>query len=205
MNDIFSAHQAGVAGRPQNEHRRSAEFNLLSSDNNRLWGVAITRSFEKLATLRLAKYALRRIGLDGAERRESAADGGDVKLLAQDVLAEYKGNIELIESLSETYGFDYILFWQPSVYNKDTLSEFEETMAAKRSGARELFLNTTDALSSDAQLGVNPRFHDLSGLFADTADAYFLDFCHLSERGNEWVAMAIYPHLRRVVLTRDAE
>ncbi len=45
--------------------------------------------------------------------------------------------------------------------------------------------------ANPTELLADPRFHDLSGMFAQNEDLIFIDYCHTTESANERVAAAI--------------
>ena len=182
INDVFSAFQSGVAGIPQNESNRRAEFNLSNAPTRMLGEIGRGSSL-----YRLVKGVGRR--LHGEPRAGVVADPDRVNRLAEEVAEAYWGNIALVQHLARRYGFKPLFYWQPLVFDKNPLSHFEERQAKI---GEALLPSGFHRLARSRVLNHKDRqghaFHDLSGIFKDTQEPMFIDFAHLGEVGNERVA-----------------
>ena len=116
--------------------------------------------------------------------------------LAEDVVRLYRGNLEILDALSRHYGFRYSAYWQPVVFSKRDPSRYEQTQIDKMEYVRSFFLDVYRRVAADSALRANPHFHNLSDIF-DGAGPVYLDFCHITERGNGIVARRIYEDLCR--------
>jgi lysophospholipase L1-like esterase len=173
-NDAYSAYQQRRAGLPQNEFNRVQEF------NSSIW----SRASNDLSIIRLINGIFAR--LKSSAHSENAVEN---KALADDVLDVYEKNVEIISALAERYSFKALFYWQPTIFDKKNLTEYEENERQRLSEMRP-FLEVTNKSFRQRDFARNAKstFHDLSLLFADVREPLFLDWCHLGETGNEYVA-----------------
>lgn len=199
VNDSFSAYQQQAAGHPQNESNRVREFNLSKPERwKQRRDMVLQDMTQNLSTMRLVRAVLKRAG--GGSKTESAADlsGGekpasDNESLVQGVVDAYKGNIELVKALSAQYRFKYLFYWQPTIFQKAHLTQYEsaqrDEMRAVGQAFKPFVQKTYDVVQ---QSGLTEKdeyyFHDLSLAFADISEPIYLDWCHLGESGNEVIA-----------------
>lgn len=169
-NDAFSAFQQGVAGIPQNEYNRAAEFNQVN------WRGAV---LEKLSLYR----ALTGLFVRARPPRSDEANAA----LANDVLDTYTANLRIVESLAKSYGFRAAYFWQPVIYNKKNLTVWEKGQL-NRYGEARFFQQVEQVRQQKSIGGMYPNYVDLSGAFSDDPNAVFIDLFHISEAGNDHIA-----------------
>jgi hypothetical protein len=146
-----------------------------------------------LSTMRLVKELLHKAGV----WRKAVADNPvpfdnldpQNQLLAEDVLATYKGNIELVKALSDHYHFRYLFYWQPTIFHKVHLTEYERIQREEMQSIGQ-FVHRTHEIIRQSRLAERPDyfFHDLSSVFADERRPMYLDWCHFGESGNETIA-----------------
>lgn len=144
----------------------------------------------KLSVTRFTKGLLRRAGIwseAGVAANPTPLDTPKSEALAQDVLATYRGNIEIVKALSEHYDFKCLFYWQPTLFQKVHLSEYERGQRAKMS---EQFVHRTYEAMRQSRLAERREysFHDLSLVFADVREPMYIDWAHLGESGNEMIA-----------------
>ncbi len=183
VNDVFPTFQNNEAGLPQNEQNRVTEFNLLQS-GGRMRELGIYDFWKRTVTAGVVT-TLRDL-ISGPPQSPPAQD-----LLAADVVRLYRGNLEILDALSRSYGFRYRAYWQPVVFSKRDPSSYEQRQSDKMQHVRQLYLEVYRRVAADSALHANPHFHDLSGIF-DGAGAVYLDFCHITERGNGIIARRMY-------------
>ncbi len=170
-NDVFSSFQQGVAGIPQNEFNRAAEFNQFN------WRGGFV---EKLALYRLGKTLTERYQGSGQTEKENLA-------IANATVDTYIANMQIIESLAREYGFRVAFYWQPVIYTKRNLSAWEKIQLDTYGEAR-FFAQADRVLKAREISRTHPSFHDLSDAFGDRTETVFLDLFHISEAGNERIA-----------------
>jgi hypothetical protein len=179
INDIFSAYQNNEAGLPQNEQNRVMEFNLLQ-DGGRMRELGVHDFWKKTVTSGFVTTM--RDLIFKAPPAPILRDH-----LPEDVIRLYRGNLEILDALSRHYGFQYSAYWQPVVFSKRDPSHYEQNQIARMEYVRSFFLEVYRRMAADSALQTNPHFHNLSDIF-DGVGAVYLDFCHITERGNGIVA-----------------
>lgn len=196
VNDTYSAYQQQVAGLPQNEFNRIREFNL--SQPREYWSLrrlCLFRSVDSLAVTRLARGILRRAGA-GDPASEAAAHWGAAEneiagkepLLAE-VLAVYRANVQFVKALGESYGFQSLFYWQPTIFDKKHLTVFEEHQRQSVEPLEPFYQEVSRLLRrAELQKAYDGAFHDVSGIFAEVREPLFIDWCHISEWGNGRIA-----------------
>ena len=194
VNDTFSAYQQGVAGVPQNEFNRVTEFNLLTPANRaKLWFVAFRNTLHDLSTVKFLEGLFRRLGVIPQRGAVSASavvsSQVDHDALAHDVVANYKNSIKMVNALANQYGFKGFFYWQPTIFQKIHLTEYESWW---RQDGRpmELFFLKTYALAQQS-IGTHEthsQVRDLSLIFSNVREPLYVDWCHLAELGNTLIA-----------------
>jgi lysophospholipase L1-like esterase len=199
VNDTTSALLEGEAGVTTNERNRRAEFNILQSPA-RLGGSLVTRIVRESASYRLAQVIGHRLG-GPAPVRLAASSVADREALSRDVVRQYRANVEIVERLGREYGFESLFYWQPVVFDKKVQATYEADEARKLEWARGFFAEVHAAIGNSGELRGDSRFRDLSGLFAETEDLIFIDYCHTIEAANERVAAEIAGDAIRIIAT----
>ena len=175
FNDVFSAHQQGVSGIPYYELQRASD-----SEAGRL-----LRQGQPV----LQSPMIRPEHLDWSL---IAAD----RARADDIVDRWLANRRLIRAAGREYGVDVLFVWQPTLFSKSPLTEYESRVLAANDRALPGFSN----LYRD----VNRRLRDdmlaeswddvalLTDLFEDNTEDIFFDNVHIHELGNQHVAEAIW-------------
>ena len=192
VNDTFAAFQSRVAGIPQNEHNRVAEFDALKR-----FGVR-QAIVEKLALYRLIGGGMRSRGIP-------RTDGLPNDQLARAVVNVYLRNISIVEGLAQRFGFRAVFFWQPTVFTKKQLSPWERQVyqeSERRLGAASFYGEVYEAFKERMKTSPADNVHDLSGIFDDVRDTIFSDEFHVSEAGNQKIAESIAGTLQKVTKER---
>jgi lysophospholipase L1-like esterase len=188
VNDTYSAWQQGRAGIPQNEHSREVEFNM-SNPRRRAERTQLlfTEYAQKLALRRFADSIVRH--LPRPRRSAPTSPAVEDQQLSVSVVATYSGHMELVRSLANTYGFKYVFFWQPNLFEKKSLTKTEQVQADLMKKEGEFFRQTYDVVRA-ADLGAKSagHFHDISTIFTDETRPVYFDFCHMGEEGNHAIA-----------------
>jgi len=196
VNDVFSAYQQQVAGLPQNEFNRVREFNLSRAVKRKQRTDMVLQDVAmRLSTMRFVKGLIQKAHV----RREAAVAANTFladslalqgETLVQDVVASYTGNIEVVKALGEHYHFKYLFYWQPTVFQKAHLTDYERVQAAAKMQTIEQFVRRTYEVIRQSTLAERREtsFHDLSLVFADLREPVYVDWSHLGESGNEIIA-----------------
>src|SRR5262249_23703169 len=178
-----------------NELNRVEEFNLSQPAKfKQRIGMVLQDVATRLSTIRFTKKLLHQAGV----WREAAIATNPLSLnnltpnsdaLAKDLLAMYKGNIEIVKALSEHYHFKYLVYWQPTIFQKVHLTQYERVQAAEIEYMEQLVHRTNEVLQQSRLAQSHEySFHDLSLVFADVREPMYVDCCHVGESGNEIIA-----------------
>jgi lysophospholipase L1-like esterase len=179
-NDVFSAYQQGKTGIPQNENNREKEFNSLRSKKRSLMVF-----LESLKTLSTVKFI---IGLIQPEMKPLPYSGSEIQKLATETIEVYLKNITTINLWAKEYGFKAVYYWQPTIFSKPELSDFEKKEAEKYGFIKDIVhaadLHTSN-IKADPGFSV---FYNISDIFRNESKPIFIDYCHVSEYGNSVIA-----------------
>ena len=174
FNDIYSAYTQGRAGLPMLERQR-----LDDAEAGRL--------------LRQGQPILRQPSgsLDDVDWRLAVSGGG----AAEDIIDSWLANRRLIRGAAAEFGVEPLFVWQPALFAKRNLSDFEVRFSRRIERELPGFLALyaqVDALLR--QRAASESWDDLiilSDLFADSDAEIFFDEAHINEIGNSAVAAAI--------------
>jgi hypothetical protein len=201
VNDTYSAFQQAMPGLPQNEADRVYEFNLSKPHRfGELRSRVVLEVSDRLVTVRLVRSLLRRLGIGGppdATAGDQPAVGkppsSDYDLI-NGVIAVYKNNMQLVAVLGDYFDFRCLFYWQPTIFQKKVLTEYEESEWQRQDALQAFFQKVYDRLpqSGDIPIGKgHSSFHDLSMTFYENEGPVFVDWCHLGESGNAIIAETI--------------
>jgi endonuclease IV len=112
--------------------------------------------------------------------------------LAQETLNIYLANMRILKALSVQYKFKLLCFWQPNIYVKKDLRDFEEIIYNLNSNEREFTQIVYSLFKKDNKLRKIPFFYNLQDVVNNADKAIYLDFCHMNSFGNEIVAKAVF-------------
>lgn len=187
FNDTTSAFAARKAGLPLNENNRAQEFNLTNR-NQRLRSMG---TIFPLVFWRTNDWLMRALSngrppfppLPDAER-ETLADG---------IYAVLRDNTRMGQSLAREYGVITLHALQPTLFNKERRSPYEDTAAHQEDVVRPLIHAVQKRAAAEWES--QPARMDLGQLFRQAEAPVFLDGVHLTETGNLAVARAIAERL----------
>jgi len=106
--------------------------------------------------------------------------------VANEVVRVYSWNITFVRNLGQIYGFKTLFYWQPVVFTKDQQTFYEQEVANKAHGMGQYY--EAAATAAKTQLSDVDEFHDISGVFSEDPQPYFIDTVHITGAGNEIVA-----------------
>jgi hypothetical protein len=200
FNDSASAMISGIAGVTYGEDDRALEFEVLNpweSDHSQLykqaaWELAMNSGMGRLARKTIRTFLPERFHeqsqqLIDALRHQTT--GADRVRLQESVVTTFLANKHLIESVGRGFGFRCLFFWQPTVWTKARLTEYEARQKWLP-GEREFMAGVYQRI---AMVAGAEHVHDLSGVFGTSAKPYFIDDAHITEAGNRIVAQAMLP------------
>lgn len=186
-NDAFSAFQNTQAGIPQNEINRAEGLSLVNDKSFRD-NYSRKNLLESITTYKLAKSFNQKLFKENCKENYLPSEE-----LLNEAVDAYTSNIELVDKLGSEYGFKALFYWQPLISYKRKLSPEEELQKNRQLPGNNLFSEMLySKISYSEKLKKNNNFHDLSKLFQDYLEPYFLDNCHLNEQGNKIISEQIY-------------
>ncbi|MDX2183740.1 MAG: SGNH/GDSL hydrolase family protein [Gemmatimonadaceae bacterium] len=194
VNDSFSAWQQRSAGLPQNEFNRVAEFNLTQP------GAAPRRRRLLLRDVATASDVVRRlraaVARDPAPSTATTVSADADSVLASGVVDTYLANQRVVRALAVQYGFRTLFAWQPSIFDKPTLTPYEQGQREAMTGFGPFYGIVTRAVRrAIADSTLHRDVADLSGALAEVRDPLFIDWCHVGEAGNALIAARLVEHL----------
>ena len=112
--------------------------------------------------------------------------------VAEKAVDLYLKNIELVKALAASYKFKYQFYWQPTMFGKNKLSEYEKAEYEDQKHLEKVYKETYRIVrEKTTSLRDDKSFHDLSDIFLHEEAPIYIDWMHLSEQGNAAIARAI--------------
>jgi len=199
FNDSWVAVQNGEAGTTTDEPYRQKSFrmvNWLHGEDRRL--LYESAAFTLLNHSALGEVAKRIVSLLApgsykvvqGELVNLRLDDPGIPGAAQDMPSQivriYLANTRSAQALAKQYGFGFLSYWQPSVFQKLSLTPWERRQAESDVPAVQTCIEATSRMMSG--LAQQYSVIDISGLFRDQTRPIFVDEVHLSDNGNRLVA-----------------
>ena len=183
VNDVYAALQSGVAGTPQNESNRTAEFN-------------VTRSADAFAAALLER-------LDGIRLLERRVRGvepeREINTLAYQVARNYLAVVSQTRAMAAAEGIPVRFVWQPSVFDKAQPTDEERgVIGSSLARHRDLQLATTRVLKNLLQNAPDADVLLLDTIFDASSAPIFIDFAHTGLVGNALMAGRLAQELQKV-------
>lgn len=188
VNDVLAAYQNGVAGWPQNEGNRVAEFNLRESPP-RLAGALLGTLARTSALGRMAGSLARRLR-GGLSPPPSAREAWGPRL-AEDVAAVCAANLRLLDELAHGLAIEIIVAWQPVLFTKTAKTDYERSKASEYDWLRLPLAQAAERLARIGPDSDRLRTLDLTHLLDTASGLVFVDFCHVTEAGHDRIASAL--------------
>lgn len=125
--------------------------------------------------------------------------------LSRQTADTYIENYQMVTALGEAYGFSTHFFWQPVLIVEDKpIAGQEDALAqAPPDDLRNLFRDTYAAIKTDADTFDN--LHYIADIFNDVDEMLYIDYNHVSTRGNQLVAEAIYDAINSEINNNERE
>lgn len=187
VNDIDAAFQTGKAGQIYNYSIWRMKLNMGAKIFNQMSKEALLNNSKLFSSIDciIRKY-IKKEDLPKHSQR-------GLEELASQIIVEYKKNINLVKKLSEIYGFKYIFIWQPSLFTvKSKTSEEQRILTARDKNLERLYTYTYELIN---KLDI-PHFYNLSHIFDNKTEAFFIDDCHVGENQNLIIADNIFKIMR---------
>lgn len=172
-NDVFSSYQNNEAGVPQNTNHRKEDFNSRNRLN--LGNYLLKTNFMKIVRNLLPKNTL------ALELKEG---------LDLETTNVYLTNVKIVKSLEKDFNFKSFFYWHPVVFTKELRSEYEQNRISDE--AIPMFQPPRDFyIEVNNQIIAKNQVRDLSKVFDGHQETIFLDWIHISGKGNRIIAQEI--------------
>jgi hypothetical protein len=207
INDVAAAVQNGIAGTPQNEFNRVAEFRLGRAIRGWEEGYGIGADLRALGLLGVAaterSQLVQRLRLMTRPPIPRTPDLTREQDLTEEILEIYSGTVAMVEALSRSFGFRAIYVWQPNPHaSSKPRTDFESGIQAASAtdpfqqqlgNVHRSISNQIGAMLDDQ---VGDRFVNLVGLFEGYSGSVWVDqIGHTTEHAASMVAKAISDRL----------
>ena len=127
--------------------------------------------------------------------KQSTKDAGAI---AREAVRCYLENMNLVDVLARTYGFDYVFFWEPTIHNADKPLTSDEESAREAASKQSPGLEQADRAARDLIRAKSfPHLFDVADVFDQVPDTIYFDQAHVSAEGNHLVARRIYEILQQ--------
>lgn len=125
----------------------------------------------------------------GAAKAQAAKSASDEKL-QQNVVQMYLLNKAFADAMAVRFKFHSLTYWQPCLLDKNRLTAYEQVQERSDffSGERRFDRAICRRV---AAIGTQSGIHDLTALFRDREQPYFIDEVHVSGDGNRVIAEAM--------------
>jgi hypothetical protein len=129
--------------------------------------------------------------------KKQASDPELVQRLSREFVMTMEENARFVAKLGEAWGFETWFFWQPLVYTKKHLSREEEGVSDTGHGNIGFGTLPWDVYRRSTELVRSRNFAiDLTEVFDGERGSIYIDWAHVSERGNELVAERVYETIK---------
>jgi len=225
INDVMATVQNGIAGVPQNEANRVADFergrqvvNQAAPDCGAPCPTPAPPSVgDRVRALgnyvrnlgRIGAAVARRLELVQRFRRDRPARLQELvsaDSAAASLARVYAANVGLVEALASRYGFTALYVWQPVLLSTDKrLTPREAWLSGAAHGPaveriRDVHIAVPPLLRMSVPALVGDRFIDATPVFAaDTLEVFADLFGHTYERANPPIVAAFLPRLSEIV------
>jgi lysophospholipase L1-like esterase len=202
VNDCYSAFQQGVAGIPNQRRNREIEFNVLHPQMRK-------KMFKRVLPI-VFRRTLRIIDRIVGWVTPMPEKLSGVETEAPDALAEEAKNIyidvmDTIQLLGGKKNFKSFFFWTPTIFSKNILTEYEEQERDINKKYSAFFDAVNSKVASDLKNNSDVEYYDFLHLFDKCEEGIFLDFAHISERGNLIVAEKMLPFIEGALKEKRVE
>lgn len=191
VNDVYAAYQYGQAGSIQNlTYIRELLKSKTGLDNfKKFLFDLITFKFSIINQILTNVFYL--IEPLDIQYREKAADYtiSELEILGDNIIEDYSATLLFLDRLAEIYAFKCFCFWQPVIFTEnikyDNEIRYDLRIDDQKLNFLYLYVNKkTSIIGSD-------NFYNISNSLHNRDKPYYIDFCHLSEDGNEEIAERI--------------
>ncbi len=201
FNDVYGAYQSGEAGTLHNAAQMKEK---LESSPRKIYWKAVKEWLKEHVYLydKVFLKAYLHFHPEGKYREVGAKlNDQELEALADELVQHYAQSLMLLDHLSRAYGFEYVCFWQPSLFT-DAKVMPQETKIDVRLGDKQfgkLYRFTNQSLERQ----VLPHFHNMADSVSSRNQPYYLDLVHMTEEGYGMVADRMKKILRKDFALED--
>lgn len=211
INDVVATVQMGVGGIPQNEMKRSNEFDMGRRLDRPSYQRSPLSDLKTIGILGMAQLRqLQSVSWVLQQLKAPASKLISVDSAARAAVRMYAENARMVEALGREYGFTPIFVWQTSIQaSQKTLTPFEarrvETIKADPPQNRILEVHrVVPAMLDSAMAEAAPgHFINQAGLFrGDTSNVFSDHIGHNTEQSIPTIVDGFWPQLMDAVTKR---
>lgn len=123
------------------------------------------------------------------EKPLTTQDEQALERLADDIVADYLRNMDLVQHLAQAYGFQYLFIWQPALCTNQALTAEEKQLAAWTNKKMvRLYQLVYDRMARVQR----PYFYNIANMFDQKKKTIYFSWAHITEEGNNQVAERIF-------------
>ena len=192
MNSAFTEGQAGRNSGFTSIKEKLEEYEPKESiyDLTKAFGIYLHRKSRIIRTIsKLYNYVFETSNSNYETSKK--VNEKNIELLSQSIKEYYINSAELLSKISQAYGFEYILLWQPNAFSghKILKSEYTNRIEVGKKIGQDLIHLKTNKLMEDFKF---KNFINISDALNSRKSAVYFDQCHMNEEGNMMVANRIY-------------
>lgn len=179
MNDVLAAIENNKSGIPYGEMNRQKEFNILKNK------MSLLSALFDLFPIKKNKFQVEYSIIDS-------------------LLIDYQYNFIFIEALRNRYNFSSLYYLQPTIFNKENLTEYEKRQQYYLEGSQPYINYFYSKVSEFFVSQKIENFIDLSDILKDFNSPCFVDCAHLSQEGNSLIANRISTDILNQIKTTNS-
>lgn len=185
INEVFTAYQSDVPGATFNLNKTRETLGKASPSSPRIIYETVITILERHSMI----YRLLGNIADVDPLAVSRRSDEDLRLLSIGTAEYYLRSLELLDHLADAYNFEYACFWQPvSCMESELISDEVINAYTTESPICRVCQMTYDYLMASSP----PHFFDITDSLSGRGKAYYIDWAHISEEGNEAVATTVF-------------
>lgn len=174
----YKNRQAGSIFGANYIRRRLYHKETVGENLGHIWRqTGLSRGIEDLADLVKSPFK--------TEKPLTAEDERTLERLADDIVADYFRNMDLVEHLAQAYGFQYLFIWQPALCTNQALTAEEKQLAAWTNKKMVKLYELVYERLAPVQ---KPHFYNIADIFDHKDKTLYFSWAHITEEGNNLVA-----------------
>lgn len=135
-------------------------------------------------------------------------DSARLDSLKTELKQNFIRNITIADSIVRSKGGTFLHFLQPTLFTRKTKTAYEQTLSGNdfiipKVWEKAVTESYGELRAAMKEIPLGGRNVDLTGVFDDRKESFYLDFCHLAHEGNAVVAGEIFRQIRSVSLKTE--